>query len=146
MSDVVPRRTFEDYLRANGLPTDGKHACPNCGHTCEPFMLVVVSDIDAIPTAIACGECIAVAERSRASQVLHDQTAEAWAVARARRNQLLDKWRWTIMPDSPMSQECRDIFMAELRRLHRMTVDVDNPVDFVWPDFEAIPLSYTSAD
>ncbi len=92
------------------------------------------------PTGWICGTCIADAAREVA--------AAAWANARlpasdwgsdlglflkAQRNSLLDSNRWTIFPDSPLSEASRAEFMAYFTVLNRMTVDCADPTTWVWP-------------
>ena len=53
---------------------------------------------------------------------------------RQRRNELLDTYRWTIMPDSPLSSSCQAQWAAWLQSLHSLLMDVTDPATVVWPE------------
>ena len=60
---------------------------------------------------------------------------------RAERNRLLDLHRWTVTPDSPLSDENRAQWSDYLRALHRITVDFPDGENVSWP--EPPPLAYS---
>lgn len=53
---------------------------------------------------------------------------------RDKRNRLLDNWRWTVMPDSPLSNQ--DEWLVYLKALQCLLKDTtaDTTADVVWPD------------
>lgn len=53
---------------------------------------------------------------------------------RQRRNELLDAYRWTIMPDSPLSVACQAQWAAWLQSLHSLLLNVTDPATVVWPE------------
>jgi hypothetical protein len=57
-----------------------------------------------------------------------------------KRNELLDSYRWTIMPDSPLSESCQAQWMAWLESLHSLLVGVTDFSSVTWPDMP--PLEY----
>ena len=61
-----------------------------------------------------------------------------WREVRQQRNALLDEWRWAILPDSPLSDECQAAFGDYLAALHRVTLDHDQPDAVTWPDPPAL--------
>lgn len=52
---------------------------------------------------------------------------------RARRNQLLAQWQWTVIPGSELSQGCQEEFAEFFRKLNRITVDFERPACVIWP-------------
>ena len=61
-----------------------------------------------------------------------------WAEVRNRRTQLLDAWRWTVMPDSPLAADNQAEWLAWLKALHAVTKGVEDPGGVVWPDQPAL--------
>lgn len=53
---------------------------------------------------------------------------------RSRRDSILDGHRWTITPDSPLTEENQQEWLAYLRKLQRITVDYPDGVGLVWPE------------
>jgi len=53
---------------------------------------------------------------------------------RQRRNELLDNYRWTIMPDSPLSPACQEQWGAWLQSLHSLLLNVTDTSSVVWPE------------
>lgn len=53
---------------------------------------------------------------------------------RQKRNNLLDSYRWTVMPDSPLTDACQQAWMGWLKELHALLVDVTDTNAVVWPD------------
>lgn len=60
---------------------------------------------------------------------------------RQRRNELLDAYRWTIMPDSPLSAACQAQWAAWLQSLHSLLLDVTDPATVVWPEMPGYEYS-----
>lgn len=90
-----------------------------------------------------CDICRLEAERGEGKKArarVGERRAAAMADLRGRRNVELEKWAWTVRPDSPLSAECQAEFMAWLKRLHRLTVDVKEKdvLEFVFPDPPAL--------
>lgn len=52
---------------------------------------------------------------------------------RQRRNEMLDSYRWTIMPDSPLTEGCKDQWLQWMTSLHGLLVDVTDTSAVVWP-------------
>lgn len=61
-----------------------------------------------------------------------------WAEVRNRRNDLLDAWRWTVMPDSPLTAEEQAEWLAWLKALQAVTKGVEAPRDVAWPEQPAL--------
>lgn len=53
---------------------------------------------------------------------------------REQRNTLLDTYRWTVTPDSPLTEACKAEWSAYLQTLHRLTVDFPDGENVVWPE------------
>lgn len=53
---------------------------------------------------------------------------------RNKRDELLNDFRWTVMPDSPLTVENQVEWLAYLKSLQRLLKDVTNPSEVVWPD------------
>ena len=53
---------------------------------------------------------------------------------RQRRNSLLDSYRWTVMPDSPLTDACQQAWMVWLKELHTLLVGVTDTGTVVWPE------------
>jgi hypothetical protein len=53
---------------------------------------------------------------------------------RNRRDHLLDAHRWTIMPDSPLTESCKSLWLTYLRSLHVLLIGYDETFDIVWPE------------
>ena len=60
---------------------------------------------------------------------------------RQRRNELLDTYRWTIMPDSPLSAACQAQWAAWLQSLHSLLLNVTDPATVVWPEMPGYEYS-----
>lgn len=54
---------------------------------------------------------------------------------RQARNEMLDTWRWTVMPDSPLTESNIAQWLTWLRALHVALKDVgeDQTAGFAWP-------------
>lgn len=57
---------------------------------------------------------------------------------RQQRNELLDSYRWTVMPDSPLTEECKQEWMAWLGELHRLLLNVTDAAAIVFPPKPAL--------
>lgn len=147
---MADRITLEDKLLASGKPTGGRHACPNCGRLCRAFEIVAVRQaghdaLDAIETDFACTQCTTDAARD----VMHDTEQAALAELapwdspagveqKMHRDRTLDRWRWTVLPDSPLTGDNQTAWLAYLAVWHRMTVDAATPADFIEPEQPAM--------
>lgn len=65
-----------------------------------------------------------------------------WSRIRARRNNLLDSYRWTVMPDSPLTDTNQAEWLTYLQTLQGITANVSNPDDIVWPDTPSYIYAY----
>lgn len=52
---------------------------------------------------------------------------------RQKRNQLLAKYQWTVGADSPLTKQNQAEWLGYLKSLHRITKDLGNPANAVWP-------------
>ena len=52
---------------------------------------------------------------------------------RTMRNSLLDSYRWTVMPDSPLTEGNKEDWLSYLRELQGMFKD-GFPENIIWPD------------
>jgi hypothetical protein len=141
---MADRRTLEDVLHSNyrgkkakAAAAAGLHECPNCGRLCHAFEIVDVVDVAGIDTDMACTTCLIDAQRleteiaeRKARKVLPAWETPEGVELKAWRDRMLDRWRWTVAPDSPLSAECQTAWLAYLRGLHRMTVDAKAPTEF----------------
>jgi hypothetical protein len=64
--------------------------------------------------------------------------ARAWDEIRLERVGILDMTAWTIMPDSPLSEECKAAYLAYRITLNRLALDFTNAADVVWPEAPAL--------
>lgn len=130
---TTDRETLEQRLRDRGEPVPQFTACPNplCRRDrCRPFEIVTVADRANIPSEMACTQCLVSDDREQAQIDEHVarmalppwETPEG-AEWKARRNRMLDTWRWTILPDSPLTERCQLKFKRYLLAWQRMTVD-----------------------
>ncbi|MCX7284411.1 MAG: phage tail assembly chaperone [Novosphingobium sp.] len=78
---------------------------------------------------IETGEIVAAAPRA---PLLHE--------LRQQRNEMLDAWRWTVMPDSPLSESSKAAWLAWLRALQAVLQDVtpEQTAGFAFPDQPAL--------
>lgn len=53
---------------------------------------------------------------------------------RQARNEMLDDYRWTIMPDSPLTDACQQAWMIWLKKLHSLLLNVTDTSTVVWPE------------
>lgn len=57
---------------------------------------------------------------------------------RQQRNELLDAYRWTVMPDSPLTEESKTEWLAWLGQLHTLLIDVVDAASVVFPPKPAL--------
>jgi len=134
---MEPLRTYEDKLREDGMvvPTED-FKCPECPTTGPAFTIVEVS-----PGRWICSACHisqqeqiqAAAAAAIATNLLPWDTDEGYQV-RAVRTRLQERWRWGVMPDSPLHAEAQARVMAFLKSLNTLTVTFTKPEDVVWPN------------
>jgi hypothetical protein len=65
---------------------------------------------------------------------------------RNERNHLLDNYRWTVAPDSPLTVECQAQWLSYLNCLHRLLVDYPLGVGLVWPAKPSLEYRKAPAD
>ena len=109
--------------------------CETCRTITPTWALVEIENV------WVCGQCVVHANRELEERLIYpDQdwrsTRGEWM--KAERVRLLDSWRWTIMPDSPLSASCQAEFKAYLQSLHRMTIDAPDATAWSWPDPPAL--------
>ena len=120
-------KTLEDLLIEREEDASGVQPCPQCEAETALFSLVILAEE---PDEYVCGKCYL-------ESVTEQPQIQPWDTAlgeilKGQRNQELDRLRWTIMPDSPLTESCKTLWLAYLNSLHRMTVDFTDPVDWVW--------------
>jgi hypothetical protein len=149
---MADRRTLEDEIhdRLKARPkakvvVPERFACPKCGEPRRPFEIVDVTDVPELKVPMACTQCLIGVDRGR--RATEEKTARAkrppWlrragVELKALRDRTLDRWRWTVLPDSPLTPECQQAFLDYLRAWHRMTVDAESPAEFKEPDLPAM--------
>lgn len=129
--------TLEDYLISQDEDTSGEFICAGCNASLPAFALV--RDDDGV---LGCGHCIEDVARNATAALRLPDNKESWDSEcglwmKAERSMLLDKWRWTIMPDSPLTLACQDEFSDYLKSLHRMTL-LETTSEWTWPDIPAL--------
>ncbi len=133
--------TLEDILIARGEPAadiDKWADCPECGRTARPFALISVVDDPAFTSDFVCSPCFLAVSTTPAASPVSPWDSEHGAALKGQRNVELDRWRWTVMPDSPLSAPCKAAWLDPLRTLHRMTVDCTDPALWSWPVVPAL--------
>lgn len=129
-------RTYEDVLKERGRVTTDKFNCPECDREEPPFAIV-----EAAPDRWVCSTCYINEQRGVQEQARTEQIAsmEPWETeeanhVRALRIQMQERWRWAVMPDSPLTSEAQARVMKFLKTLNTLTIDYTTPQDVVWPD------------
>lgn len=146
----MSRKTLQDRLLSQKKEVPEWVQCLSCGRRCRPFEIVDVTDTPGIPHDDACSHCFLDVQREkRGNEDRQWRKSKEWSgplgeQARAERNRLLDTWRWTLLPDSPLSDPCKLQFRRYLAKLHRITVDHQWPSQVIWPALPA--LEYAPAD
>jgi hypothetical protein len=127
--DTLP--TYEDYLRKKGYVTTGLYVCPDCKQKQRAFVFV-----ERTPGDWVCGSCyvpeIVAKELAEAPPLAPWETLEANHI-RAIRTQLQERWRWAVMPDSPLNAGGQEKVMAFLKKLNTLTIDYATPDDVTMP-------------
>lgn len=129
-------KTYQDYLLERGMEDVEKFICPDCLTPHPAFAIVEVT-----PGNWQCSQCYLTeydaarraAEEARLAALPPWETEEANTI-RAVRVRLLDKWRWGVMPDSPLIDSAKDKVMVYLKALNSITIRYASPADVVWPD------------
>ena len=124
---------------------DKSRACDDC-HKPMLAMMLYAKDKDDPSQGWECGACIAdricELERFAALEAATLVSPTDWASDRGvflkvERSRMLNEWRWTVAPDSPLSEACKAAFLAYLGTLHRMTID-STPDVWAWPETPAL--------
>jgi ribosomal protein S27AE len=129
-------RTYADKLRDEGRVTTGTFQCPECDGPPQPAFAIV----EVAPDRWVCGNChiteqqkAKLAEEEAAAAQLPPWETQAANDVRQARLILQEKWRWAVMPDSPLSAAAQARIMPFLRALNTLTIDYATPEDVVWP-------------
>lgn len=59
--------------------------------------------------------------------------ADPWDAVRSRRNQLLQQTDWMLLPDSPKSDEYKELLKVYRQRLRDIPQDFSDPPAILWP-------------
>lgn len=96
-----------------------------CQYTFDPdcTWLEGAHDIKALMLDVATGGLVA---RTAPPPQLHE--------IQARRNQLLDSYRWTVMPDSPLTTQNQADWLQWLKSLQSLLVKYPNGENLIWPE------------
>jgi predicted RNA-binding Zn-ribbon protein involved in translation (DUF1610 family) len=123
-------RTYEDHLRERGKVTTDFFTCPSCGkENLAAFTIVERAKNDWV-----CSDCfLREVEASRPAVSLPPWETETANHVRAVRIQLQERWRWAVMPDSPLNQAAQARVMRFLKLLNTLTIDYTSPEDVIWP-------------
>lgn len=149
---MADRRTLEDEIADRRKARPGvtlavpdRFPCPKCLRSCWPFEIVVVTDVPELGVPMACTQCLTDVHRETRSQSekADREKLPPWQrpeglEMKALRDRTLDRWRWTVAPDSPLSEACRHAFLGYLKAWHRMTVDAASPAEFIEPALPAM--------
>jgi hypothetical protein len=135
------RMTLEQALISRGMPSAGTWPCPVCKVEFPAFALVDVSDIHGIEGDVACSTCflddVRVVQSVAEAENQPDQDhwgGEDGLFLKAQRNITLEKYAWTLRPDSGLTLDCRKAFGLFMISWQRMTVDAEKPSQFVEPE------------
>ena len=133
--------TLEDVMLARGEPPVQPGYvcdCPGCARPVAYFTMLSVGDDGRFaPHDFVCSSCYAEATAEPPAPVA-PWDGDQGATLKGQRNAELDRVRWTIMPDSPLSEPCKASWAAYLQALHRMTVDCAEPDAWAWPEAPAL--------
>lgn len=122
-------KTYEDMLLEAGQPVPRSIPCPICNRSKRPFELAEVE-----PNSFKCSQCIIEEKRLFIDLHTDDWTSLNGEDAKAQRNQLLNKYAWTVSPASPLSEACQAAFLEYLKELNALTVTYDRPSKVIWPE------------
>jgi hypothetical protein len=136
--------TLEDILLADGEEVPEAVTCPACDGVRQAFEMISQDG------GYICSTCYLtnLRETEAATQAsLVESIRDTWQglngdAVRARRNQLLDQWEWTLRPSSPLSASCREEFATLFHTLHRLTIDNAQPSDVEWDSITIPTLVY----
>lgn len=120
------RQSFQDTLSENVIAEP--RACDGCGVPTPAWALY--RDDDSEPWQ--CAICLTPTAPAAIAAPIEPWDTDLGQYLKAERNIVLDGFRWTIMPDSPLTAENQAEWVAWMRALHRMTVDFQ-PSDWSWP-------------
>lgn len=128
------RKSFQDGCSENVIAEP--FGCSGCGKTHPAWALYEPEGNEDFP-AWVCGRCIDDHAKGKEVEALPSDDpwqSERGKYLKAERNLALDYaiTGWAIMPDSPLTQKCREAFLAYRAQLNRMTVDF-TPDTWVWP-------------
>jgi len=135
----MSRKTLEDALIEANMSTEGFYECPSCKKMLPAFGLVDVSDITNIPHSVACGHCVSNAnvETLRAQALLAPAdtswNSEQGLSLKSERNRLLDRFAWTIRPDSRLTIACLEEWVIWFNALNEMTINCPEPAQWSFP-------------
>lgn len=123
---------YEEYLRSQNKPHDVRAACPRvgCGRR-GPASTFALSKKD---TLWICGSCFH--EENRTPEP--DQDAwdkERGNDIRAQRNDLLNRYAWTVTPvlNSALSAANILAWVSYINALNDLTIAYEKPSQVVWP-------------
>ena len=129
-------KTYEDKLKAEGRVTTGLFNCPECDGPPMPAFAIV----ERTPGRWTCSNCnlldtmaVRQEEEAAVAAALPPWETEDANWIRAQRTLLQNEWRWSVMPDSPLTAEAQARCMEFLRLLNTLTLDYPSPEDVIWP-------------
>lgn len=143
---MIDRRTLEDSFLERGLEIAQSYPCPICQKQKRPFEIVLAPEFEA---GVACSVCVMALDTPDNRLIDLAPVADSWdseigAQIKARRNIELDKWAWTIRPDSPLKAANIAAWADYLSQLHSLTIDFAGPQKFSFPLHPA--LEYAGKD
>lgn len=131
-----PMSAEEAFIEANvEYSRDADYPCSRegCG---KMFPLFALSLIEG---KAVCSQCV-MNDRVNAQPVPDNVIgwdSETGNGVKAERNILLERWRWTVQPDSPLTEGSKSEFLTYLQTLNRLTVDFADPATVEWPTVPA---------
>lgn len=130
-------KTLEDILIERGevgAEPGEVMTCPACVTDHALFSIVnVENDPRFAPHVVVCSTCYLAAITPPPVSPTGWETERGLSL-KGERIVELNRVRWTIMPDSPLSESSQAEWRAYMGRLHRMTVDCADPADWIWPN------------
>lgn len=133
---TTPLRTYADKLREEGFVTTDEFQCPECDGPPQPAFAIV----ETAPGRWVCSTChikeqdaIRHAAEQKAKAQLAPWDTETGGDVKRQRTLLQEKWRWAVMPDSPLHADAQARVMQFLKLLNTLTIDYPSPEDMVWP-------------
>lgn len=134
-----PLTTAEDVLRATvdelgidpaRVEWDGQHPCGGCGRVRPYFALA----LDEARQLLICGDCRTNDRIAVPLIVVDAWDSERGNDVRARRDQLLNRCMWTVLPGSPLSTACKSAWAEYRAALNRVSIDFACPSAVIWPE------------